>query len=75
VAGERPVPVVDLDEGLRVPDLEVQDEETIVECGIAARRLSLVGDPDEDQSLPDWNARSACRVTGRTEEVSARGTA
>ena len=62
VPGERPVPAVDLDEGLRVARLEVQNQESVVQGGIAARRLALVGNPDNHQSATHWNVGGGSRV-------------
>jgi hypothetical protein len=44
--------MMDLDERLRVPRLEVQDQETVIQDGIAARRVALLGDPS-DHSYPN----------------------
>src|SRR4029450_13410760 len=46
-AGERPVAAMDLDERLRVPGLEIQDEETVIQGGIAAQGVALLRSPDE----------------------------
>src|SRR4029453_3243362 len=45
--GERAVAAMDLDERLRVPGLEIQDEETVIQGGIAAQGVALVRSPDD----------------------------
>jgi hypothetical protein len=44
--------MMDLDEGLRIPGLEVQNQETVIKDGVAAQGVALFGNPD-DHSYPD----------------------
>ena len=39
--------MMDLDEGLRIPGLEVQDQEAVIQDGVAAQRIALLGNPDD----------------------------
>src|SRR4029450_5274767 len=62
-AGERPVAAMDLDERLRVPGLEIQDEETVIQGSIAAQGVALVRSPD-DHCYPPQS-----KNVGSTREV------
>ena len=75
VARQGSVPAVDLDEGLGVARLEVQNQESVVQGGIAARRLALVGNPDDHQSATHWNVCGGSRVARSARIVGASNTA
>src|SRR4029453_15406683 len=71
-AGERPVAAMDLDERLRVPGLEIQDEETVIQGGIAAQRVALVGNSD-DQLFYLLKVKTSAAPQGCLSSVSRPG--
>jgi hypothetical protein len=70
-AGERPIAVMDLDERLRVPGLEIQDEETVIQGGIAAQRFALVGNPDDHCYL--LKVKTSAAPKGCLSQISRPG--